>query len=115
MGFSGGYNPSSHQIVSPRKAITLDYTHKARHLREATQRAGLLKNNSSRVGQHIMTQFVRDHTKNLIHVKKKKWQLNRTKRIFDQQQKKRLEQNYLKQRFDPVAQKRRDLAAQNLW
>jgi len=74
-----------------------------------------MKRGTNVIGASIMNQFSRDHTRNLIRTKKKKWQLNRTKRIYNQQSQKRLEQTYLKQRYDPVAQKRRDLAAQTLW
>lgn len=113
--FAGGFSGGNAKQVSPRKAVTLDYTHKARHLREASQKCGAIKKTNAQIGQSIMSQFVRDHSRNLIRTKKKKYQLNRTKRIYDQQSNSRLEQTYLKQRYDPVAQKRRNLAAQTLW
>eukprot|EP00495_Collosphaeridae_sp_1-RS-2012_P004261 TRINITY_DN354_c0_g1_i2.p1 TRINITY_DN354_c0_g1~~TRINITY_DN354_c0_g1_i2.p1 ORF type:complete len:196 (-),score=42.28 TRINITY_DN354_c0_g1_i2:165-752(-) len=86
--------------VSPRSALVLDYTRKARKFR-------VLVNDELNGCVHfgkkgsIIQQFNRDHTQNVIRVKKKAWQLKRVNQIYQHQKDKKTHIVSIKQDLDP--------------
>jgi len=88
--------------VSPRSALVLDYTRKARKFRVLVndELDGGACVNLGKKGS-IIQQFNRDHTQNVIRIKKKAWQLKRVNQIYQKQKDKKTHIVSMKQELDP--------------
>jgi len=88
--------------VSPRAALVLDYTRKARKFRNMVDDE-LGGGVCVKIGKKssIIQQFNRDHTQNIIRIKKKDWQLKRVKQIYKRQKDKKTHLVSMKQNLDP--------------
>eukprot|EP01083_Nonionella_stella_P144798 452697_1 len=89
------------QVVKDREAVKIDYVEKARKLRMEMNHSKLKKFKKSKVRKRICEQFKYDHMNQLIELKRKKYGINRAKRIYQIQREERLKIAKMKQEIDP--------------
>lgn len=87
--------------VKDREAIKIDYVEKARKLRNELKNSKLRKLRSSKFQKRICEQFKYDHMNNLLEIKRKKYGIDRAKRIYTMQREQRLRIATMKQEIDP--------------
>merc|ERR1711902_294535 len=84
-----------------RDAVKIDYVEKARKLRIELKNSKLRSIKKPKVQKKICEQFKYDHMNNLIQLKRKKYGINRTQRIYQIQRDQRLKIAKMKQEIDP--------------
>lgn len=89
------------EIVKDREAVKIDYVEKARKLRNELKNSKQRSLQKPRLQRKICEQFKYDHMSNLIDVKRKKYGIDRAKRIYAVQRKDRLRMADMKQEIDP--------------
>jgi len=89
------------EIVKDREAVMIDYVEKARKLRNELKNSKMRSIKRPRLQRKICEQFKYDHMSNLLDVKRKKYGINRAKRIYAMQRKDRLRMADMKQEIDP--------------
>jgi len=89
------------EIVKDREAVMIDYVEKARKLRNELKNSKLRSLRKPRLQRKICEQFKYDHMSNLIEVKRKKYGINRAKRIYAMQRQDRMKMANMKQEIDP--------------
>ena len=89
------------EVVKDRDAVKIDYVEKARQLRMELKNISRRRLKNPRLQRRIREQFKYDHMKSLIDLKRKKYGIDRTKRIYAIQRKERLKMAKMKQMIDP--------------
>jgi len=87
--------------VRDREAIKIDYVEKARKLRNQLQHSKLRSLQRPSLQRKICEQFKYDHFNNLLEIKRKKYGVDRAKRIYAMQREQRLRIAVMKQEIDP--------------
>ena len=89
------------EAVKDRDAVKIDYVEKARKLRLQLKNSKLKSLKKVKTQKRICEQFKYDHMNQLIELKRKKYGIKRTKRIYDIQREERLKMAEMKQKIDP--------------
>eukprot|EP00484_Ammonia_sp_Unknown_P010672 CAMPEP_0197055386 /NCGR_PEP_ID=MMETSP1384-20130603/64099_1 /TAXON_ID=29189 /ORGANISM="Ammonia sp." /LENGTH=324 /DNA_ID=CAMNT_0042488951 /DNA_START=119 /DNA_END=1093 /DNA_ORIENTATION=- len=104
------------QVVKDREAVKIDYVEKIRKLRNELNASKKRKMKNKRFQQCVCQQFKFDHMNKLIELKRKKYGINRAKRIYEMQRQQRLMMAKMKQEIDPnIQQSRYNRQQQAFW
>ncbi len=87
--------------VKDREAIKIDYVEKARKLRNELKNSKLRSLKKPKLQKRICEQFKYDHMNQLLEIKRKKYGIERAKRIYAMQREQRLRIATMKQEIDP--------------
>jgi len=87
--------------VKDREAIKIDYVEKARKLRTQLKNSRLRSLKKEKMQKRICEQFKYDHMNKLLDIKRKKYGIERAKRIYAMQREQRLRIAIMKQEIDP--------------
>jgi len=87
--------------VKDREAIKIDYVEKARKLRTQLKNSRLRSLRKAKTQKRICEQFKYDHMNKLLDIKRKKYGIDRAKRIYAMQREQRLRIAIMKQEIDP--------------
>ena len=87
--------------VKDREAIKIDYVEKARKLRNELKNSKLRSLKKPKLQKRICEQFKYDHMNQLLEIKRKKYGIDRAKRIYAMQREQRLRIATMKQEIDP--------------
>ena len=95
------FDITSTEIVKDRDAVKIDYVEKIRKLRNTLKNSKLKSLRKPKNQRRICQQFKYDHMNQLIELKRKKYGLKRTQRIYEIQRNERLKMAQMKQEIDP--------------
>jgi len=95
------FDVSKFEVVKDRDAVKIDYVEKARKLRHTLSNSKLKSLRKPKNQKRICQQFKYDYHQQLIQLKRKKYGLKRTQRIYEMQRNERLRMAQMKQEIDP--------------